>query len=302
MEDHKLKIFCAVAETGSFSKASKIVNLTQPAVSLQIQALEELYETAIFDRSGKNITLTPAGKLLYKYAKDILSLYSSAEREINATIGLSKGSLSVGASSTIGNYLLPTVIIAFRKKYPKIDVNLVVSNTKGIVEFLNAGRIDIGLVEGEVSKQSLEIERLLDDELVLIMPPDHPWVKRKNISVSELLTQPVIMREEGSGTRQMIEKHLINNKISLSNLKISLVLGSTEAIKTAVEQGMGVSILSRWAVKKEVQFGTIKVNSFKDIQLMRNFSIIFPKRGSLSNTATEFLEFLKIFPFQNINI
>ncbi|MEK6681793.1 MAG: LysR substrate-binding domain-containing protein [Nitrospirota bacterium] len=231
-----------------------------------------------------------------------MSLYSSAEREINATIGLSKGSLSVGASSTIGNYLLPTVIIAFRKKYPKIDVNLVVSNTKGIVEFLNAGRIDIGLVEGEVSKQSLEIERLLDDELVLIMPPDHPWVKRKNISVSELLTQPVIMREEGSGTRQMIEKHLINNKISLSNLKISLVLGSTEAIKTAVEQGMGVSILSRWAVKKEVQFGTIKVNSFKDIQLMRNLSIIFPKRGSLSNTATEFLEFLKIFPFQNINI
>lgn len=300
MEDHKLKIFCAVAETGSFSKASKIVNLTQPAVSLQIQALEELYETALFDRTGKNITLTPAGKLLYKYSKDILNLYSSAEREINATIGLSKGNLSVGASSTIGNYLLPTIIIAFRKKYPKIDVNLVVSNTKGIVEFLNAGRIDLGLVEGEVSKQSLEIERLLDDELVLIMPPDHPWVKRKNISVSELLTQPLIMREEGSGTRQMIEKHFINNKISLSDLKISLVLGSTEAIKTAVEQGMGVSILSRWTVKKEVRFGTIKINNFRDIQLMRSFSIIFHKRGALSNTATEFFEFLKIFPFQNI--
>ncbi|MBI5181643.1 MAG: LysR family transcriptional regulator [Nitrospirae bacterium] len=300
MQDHKLKVFRAVAETGSFSKASKLVNLTQPAVSLQIQALEELYEAALFERTGKIITLTPAGKLLYKYAQDILNLYSTVEKEINNLTGLSKGNLQVGASSTIGNYLLPTVIIAFRKKYPKIDVNLLVSNTKGIVEMLNSGNIDIGLVEGDVSRQSLEIEKLLDDELVLIMSPDHPWVKRKNISISELVTQPVIMREDGSGTRQMIEKHLINNKISLSDLKISLVLGSTEAIKTAVEHGMGVSILSNWTVKKEAQFGTIKTNSFKDLQLTRSFTIIFHKRGSLSSTAKEFLEFLRIFPFQNI--
>lgn len=300
MQDYKLKVFCAVAETGSFSKASKLVNLTQPAVSLQIQALEELYEAALFERTGKIITLTSAGKLLYKYAQDILNLYSTVEKEINNLTGLSKGNLQVGASSTIGNYLLPTVIIAFRKKYPKIDVNLLVSNTKGIVEMLNSGNVDIGLVEGDVSRQSLEIEKLLDDELVLIMSPDHPWVKRKNISISELITQPVIMREDGSGTRQMIEKHLINNKISLSDLKISLVLGSTEAIKTAVEHGMGVSILSNWTVKKEAQFGTIKTNSFKDLQLTRSFSIIFHKRGSLSSTAKEFLEFLRIFPFQNI--
>ena len=300
MHDHKLKVFCAVADTGSFSKASKMVNLTQPAVSLQIQALEESYETALFERSGKNITLTPAGKLLYQYAKDILNLYSSVEKEINNLTGLSKGSLQIGASSTIGNYLLPTVIIAFKKKYPKIDVNLFVSNTKGIIELLNAGRIDIGLVEGDVPKQSLDVEKLLEDELVLIMPPDHLWVKRKNISVSELLTQPVILREDGSGTRQMIEKHLMANKISPNNLRMSLVLGSTEAIKSAVEHGMGVSILSNWTVKKEVQFGTIKTNTFRDIRFIRNFNIVFHKRGALINTAKDFFDFLKIFPFQNI--
>jgi len=300
MHDHKLKVFCAVADTGSFSKASKMVNLTQPAVSLQIQALEESYETALFERSGKNITLTPAGKLLYQYAKDILNLYTTVEKEINNLTGLSKGSLQIGASSTIGNYLLPTVIIAFKKKYPKIDVNLFVSNTKGIIELLNAGRIDIGLVEGDVPKQSLDVEKLLEDELVLIMPPDHLWVKRKNISVSELLSQSVIMREDGSGTRQMIEKHLIANKISPNNLRMSLVLGSTEAIKSAVEHGMGVSILSNWTVKKEVQFGTIKTNTFRDIRFIRNFNIVFHKRGALINTAKDFFDFLKIFPFQNI--
>ena len=300
MHDHKLKVFCAVAETGSFSKASKMVNLTQPAVSLQIQALEESYETALFERSGKNITLTAAGKLLYQYAKDILNLYTTVEKEINNLTGLSKGSLQVGASSTIGNYLLPTVIIAFKKKYPKIDVNLFVSNTKGIIELLNTGRIDIGLVEGDVPKQSLDVEKLLEDELVLIMPPDHLWVKRKNISVSELLSQPVIMREDGSGTRQMIEKHLLQNKISPSNLRMSLVLGSTEAIKSAVEHGMGVSILSHWTVRKEVQFGTIKTNTFRDIRFTRNFNIVFHKRGTLTNTAKDFFDFLKIFPFQNI--
>ena len=300
MHDHKLKVFCAVADTGSFSKASKMVNLTQPAVSLQIQALEESYETALFERSGKNITLTPAGKLLYQYGKDILNLYTTVEKEINNLTGLSKGSLQIGASSTIGNYLLPTVIIAFKKKYPKIDVNLFVSNTKGIIELLNAGRIDIGLVEGDVPKQGIEVEKLLEDELVLIMHPDHLWVKRKNISVSELLTQPVILREDGSGTRQMIEKHLMANKISPNNLRMSLILGSTEAIKSAVEHGMGVSILSNWTVKKEVQFGTIKTNTFRDIRFIRNFNIVFHKRGALINTAKDFFDFLKIFPFQNI--
>src|SRR5512135_1042537 len=222
MEDHKLKVFCTVAETRSFSKTSEIIHLTQPAVSLQVQALEELYETKLFDRSGGSVTLTPAGELLYKYAKEILSLYASARRDINAMIGLVKGNLSIGASSTIGNYLLPSVIVSFRKNHPRIWTNIIVGNTRFVVEKLLAGEIDLGLVEGDVTKHNLVVEMLLPDELVIIMRPDHEWARRKNISVSDLTKEPLIMREKGSGTRQMIEKRLEENQIPLESLKVSL--------------------------------------------------------------------------------
>src|SRR5271169_3019420 len=137
MEDHKLKVFCTVADTKSFSKASEIIHLTQPAVSLQIQALEELYETRLFDRSSSTVSLTPAGEILYKYSKEILALYSAAEKNIGELTGLVKGSISVGASTTIGNHLLPTVIADFRRTHPKIKIHLSVGNTKRIVELLN---------------------------------------------------------------------------------------------------------------------------------------------------------------------
>jgi len=295
MDDHKLRVFCTVAETKSFSKTSEIIHLTQPAVSLQIQALEEIYETKLFDRSGGNVTLTQAGELLYRYAKDILSLYASARRDMNAMMGLVKGNLAIGASSTIGNYLLPSVIVSFRKAHPRIKTNLIIGNTKHVLERLQSGEIDIGLVEGEVSKGSLVIEKLIPDELVVIMSPDHDWAGRKKISVSELAKEPLVMREEGSGTRQMIEKTLKDNKIDVSSLSVSLYLGSTEAIKTAVEDGLGVSIISAWAVRKEIQAGTLVASHFKDARFLRHFSLIKRKKGFTSHTLEEFLSFLKIY-------
>lgn len=300
MDDHKLKVFCTVAETKSFSKASEIIHLTQPAVSLQIQALEEIYGARLFDRSNNTVVLTRAGNLLYKYAREILALYSSVEKEIGEITGLVKGSLSLGASTTIANYLLPPVISAFRKKYPKIKVNLQVGNTKAVVDFLNSGTIDIGLVEGEIQRQKIVVEKLLVDELVLIMAPVHPWADRRDISISELTQEPFIIREEGSGTRQMIEKNLAKQGLSLQDLMISLVLGSTEAIKSAVEDGMGVSIISAWAAKKEAKFGTLKISTFKDIRFLRNFSLIYPKGYIKSHVVEQFLEFLRIYPFEEV--
>jgi DNA-binding transcriptional LysR family regulator len=295
MDDHKLRVFCTVAETKSFSKASEIIHLTQPAVSLQVQALEEIYETKLFDRSGGSVTLTPAGELLYNYAKEILGLYASARKDINAMVGLVKGNLSVGASSTIGNYLLPSAIVSFRRSHPRIKTNLLIGNTKLVIEKLLAGEVDVGLVEGEVSKHNLVVEKLIPDMLVVIMSPDHDWAKRKSISVSELVKEPVIMREEGSGTRQMIEKCLKDNKVDTAELPVSLVLGSTEAIKTAVEDGLGVSILSAWAVRKEIQAGTLVASHFKDARFQRHFSLVKRKKGFSSHTLEEFLEFLKIY-------
>lgn len=299
MEDHKLRVFCAVAETKSFSKASELIHLTQPAVSLQIQAMEELYETRLFDRSGNSINLTPAGEILYKRAKEILALYAEAQHNISEITGAIKGSLSIGASSTIGNYLLPHIIAAFKRKVPQVNISLVVNNTKVITERLNAGEIDIALVEGDVSKQRFSVETLLSDELVVIMSPAHPWADRRNVPAIELTKEPIIMREEGSGTRQIILKHLEEHGIKLDQLKIALVMGSTEAIKGAVEEGLGVSIVSGWAARKNLKQGLIKTITFKDLKFHRNFSIISPKRNYSTHTAKEFLNFLRVYPIKS---
>ncbi len=300
MDDHKLRVFCTVAETKSFSKASEIIHLTQPAVSLQIQALEELYETKLFDRSSSTVTLTPAGEVLYKYAKHILSLYSSAEKEIGELTGLVKGSVSIGASTTIGNYMLPQVIPDFRKTRQKIKINLRVGNTKRVVELLNAGNIDFGLVEGEISRQKISAEKLIDDELCLAVPPQHPWAKKKEISIFDITKEPFILREEGSGTRQVIEKYFEKHGISIQNMKITLILGSTESIKHAVERGMGVSIFSRWAALSEVKFGTLKLLSFKEEKMMRQFSLITTKYSVLSHPADDFMSYLKTYKYDKI--
>ncbi len=300
MEDHKLKVFCTVAETKSFSKTSEIIHLTQPAVSLQIQALEEIYETKLFDRSSSTVSLTPAGEVLYKYAKEILTLYSSAEKVIGEITGLVKGSISIGASSTIGNYLLPGVITDFKKTHLKIKLHLLVGNTKRIVELLNSGSIDLGLVEGEVSRQKMIVEKLIPDELLLIVPSYHPWSKKKEISISELTKEPFIFREGGSGTRQMIEKFLSRHGISPQDMRISMVLGSTEAIKAAVENGLGVSIISRWAARKELRYGSLYFLRIKEEKVLREFSLIFSKNSVSSHAVDEFLTYLKSYPFDKL--
>jgi len=300
MEDHKLKVFCTVADTKSFSKASEIIHLTQPAVSLQIQALEELYETKLFDRSSSTVALTPAGEILYKYSKEILALYSAAEKNIGELTGLVKGSISVGASTTIGNHLLPAVIADFRKTHPKIKIHLSVGNTKRIVEFLNSGNIDIGLVEGDVARQKLIVEKLISDELVVIVPPLHPWAKKKEISIYDVTKEPFVLREEGSGTRQILEKYLNKHGISTHDMKASMMLGSTEAIKEAVESGIGISIVSRWAARKENKYGSLKLVSLKEEKFFRDFSLIFHKNAIASHAVDEFLTYLKSYPFEKL--
>ncbi len=300
MEDHKLKVFCTVAETKSFSKTSEIIHLTQPAVSLQIQALEEIYETKLFDRSSSSINLTPSGEILYKYAKDILSLYAEAGKEIGKITGLIKGSITIGASTTIGNYVLPTVISDFKKTHPKIKINVFIGNTRRIVDFLNSGVVDLGLVEGETSKHKIKTEPIIQDELLFIVPPLHHWAKKKVVSILEITKEPFILREDGSGTRQMIEKYLLSHGINTGDMSIALVLGSTESIKQAVENGTGVSIVSKWAARKEVKYGSLKLITPKEEKMLRNFSLIMQKNAVLSHAVDEFLAYLKAYPYDNL--
>ena len=300
MDDHKLRVFCIVAETKSFSRASEIIRLTQPAVSLQIQALEEMYGTKLFNRSGCVITLTQAGEMLYKYAKEISSLYSSAEKEIGGVTGLVKGIISVGASSTIGNYVLPSVIADFKRKFPKVGIHLHVGNSKNVIDFINSGSVDVGLVEGDVNKQKLIVEKLISDEMVFIMSPYHALSKKASVSIMELSKEPLIFREEGSGTRQAIEKYLAKHGISQQNLRISLIMGSTESIKTAVEEGLGTSILSKWAVRKELRYGSLKTATFKEDKFVRDFALVFKKSKEPSHTIEQFTGFLRRYPFNKL--
>lgn len=300
MEDHKLRVFCTVAETRSFSKASEIIHLTQPAVSLQIQALEETYETKLFDRSSSTVTLTPSGEILYRYAKEILTLYAQADKDIGEITGLVKGSISVGASTTIGNYLLSSVISDFKSKNPKIKIHLLVGNTRRVVELLNAGNLDLGLVEGEVTKYKIISERLISDEMCLVVPAAHPWAKKKDISMLDIIKEPFIFREEGSGTRQVIESYLNKRGIAVQNMNITTVLGSTEAIKDAVENGIGIAIMSKWAVRRESRYGSLKTVKFKEGRLLRDFCLVFNKNTVTSYAVDEFLGFLRKYPYAKL--
>ncbi|MCX8026986.1 MAG: selenium metabolism-associated LysR family transcriptional regulator [Thermodesulfovibrionales bacterium] len=300
LEDHKLKVFCTVAETKSFSKTSEIIHLTQPAVSLQVQALEETYESKLFDRTSNSITLTPSGEILYKYAKEILRLYAEAEKEIGKVTGLIRGCVMVGGSTTIGNYVLPNVIVAFKDKHPKIKVNLLIANTRRVEDLVSVGAIDFGLVEGIPSRQKITIEKLIEDELIVIVPPHHPWAKKKNISVAELTKEPFIIREEGSGTRHFVENFLKEQGIQLSDLKVVMSLGGIESIKLAVETGSGVSIISKWAARKEIKYGTLKGLYLKEAPMRRNFSLILPKNAIINHAVDEFLTFLKSYNYDEL--
>jgi DNA-binding transcriptional LysR family regulator len=195
---------------------------------------------------------------------------------------------------------LPAVIIDFKKNHPKIKINVLVGNTRRILDHLNSSVIDFGLVEGETSKSKIKVVPFITDEMAFIIPPVHPWAKKKSISVLDIIKEPFIMREEGSGTRQMIEKYLAGHGITIGDLSISLVLGSTEAIKDAVEGGMGISIVSRWAAKKELKYGSLKLITLKEEKMIRNFSLIMPNNAVVPHAAAEFLSFLKSYPYEDL--
>ncbi|KJR42614.1 transcriptional regulator, LysR family [Candidatus Magnetoovum chiemensis] len=306
MEDYKLKVFCTVAEVKSFSKASEIIHLTQPAVSAQIQVLEDFYGTKLFDRTTNNVSLTPTGEILYKYAKDILSLYADAEKNICRLTGLLKGSIRLGASAMVGNYLLPELVFEFLKNNSsKMKVNLRVGNTKKISDLLNSSNIDIGIVEGEIKSQKIVVEKLYDDELVIISSKDNPISKLAEVGLENLMNTPFIVREDDSGTRQVLEKLFSKYGSCLQNLKINLMFESIEAIKEAVIKDFGIALESKLAIRKEIQKGSIKAIKIKGEKITRPLSVIYRKKGICSHIIEEFICFIKNYNFNilenNIN-
>jgi len=294
MADRRLQVFHAVARLLSFTKAAEALHMTQPAVTFQIRQLEEHFNTRLFDRTHNRISLTDAGSKVYEYADRIFELYGEMENAVREMTGEISGALTIGASTTIAEYMLPTLLGDFKKKYPEVTIHLKVSNSEGIVSMVENNAIDLGVVESPVGNKNLVVETCKRDQLVAIVPPGHPLQDAGAIKLSELLEFPFICREEGSGTREVINDYLNHLADCSSVLKITMELGSPEAVKGAVEAGMGVSVVSRATIQKELRLGTL-VELNLNPPLDRPFSFVHQKQKFRLRVMEELLEFARTY-------
>ncbi len=292
MADRRLQVFHTVSKLLSFTKAAEKLHMTQPAVTFQVRQLEEYFNTRLFDRTHNRISLTEAGECVYRYAEQIFTLYNEMECEVSAMTGDISGVLAIGASTTIAEYMLPSLLGDFKKKYPDVNIHLKVSNSDGIVQMVENNTIDLGVVESSVANKNLVVEPCRNDQLVVIMPPAHPLSSHKVVKLVELLDTPFICREEGSGTREVIAEYLGRQKSCSNNLRISMELGSPEAVKSAVEAGMGISVVSLATVQKELKLGVLAAVPL-DPPLERPFSFVYQKHKFRANAIEELLEFAR---------
>lgn len=253
----QLRIFVAVAEREHVTRAARDLNLTQSATSAAVAALEARYETKLFDRIGRRISLTHAGRTFLAEAKAVLARAAEAEALLGDLAGLKRGSLSLAASQTVANYWLPRFIHRFRSAYSGVAVSLAIGNTETVTGLIHAGEIDLGFIEGEIEEPTLTVTPVADDELVLVVPPGHPWAARRPDAERDLKRAPWILRERGSGTRAMFETTLPGLGLAVDDLDLAQELPTNEAVRAAVEAGAGVTVLSRLVVESALVAGTL---------------------------------------------
>lgn len=291
MENFRLKVFRVVAHHLNFSRAAEELLLTQPAVTQQIKALEDDYGAPLFDRTGGHIALTAAGKALLPYAEQIRSISDEARAAVAGASGKLGGQLALGASQTIAQYLLPNFIAAFLRENPRVSITAVSGNTDAILESLMAHRIHLAMVEGPPQRKDVHLEHFMDDEMVLVVPACHEWADRE-IQLPDLTKAPLLVREFGSGSRRAVENALTEAGVKKRDLKISMELDSTEGLLSAVEAGLGVAFVSRWAVRGQLSLGTVKLSRVRGLQLSRKFSIVYPSGPEPSGNTGAFRLFL----------
>lgn len=290
---HQLHIFYTVADKGSFSMAAQALHMTQPAVTMQVQSLEEYFGTKLFQRSTKKIDLTEAGRTLLPFAKQSIDLIQNTDIAMSKFTHMLEGRLQLGASLTIGEYILPRLLGPFSKEYPSISVSLKVMNTTQILEEIFNHQLTFGLVEAPIHHPEVRTEIVLNDELKLIVPADHPLALRDEVTLDDVLLYPLILREQGSGTRQVMEEELRRVGCGPERMRIVMELGSTGAIKSAVEAGLGLTLLSPTAVRHETALGIFKIKSIQGLTFTRHFYSIYLKAALLPISAVTFLTFLR---------
>lgn len=290
MADRRLQVFHTVAKVMSFTKAAETLHMTQPAVTFQVKQLEDFFNTRLFDRTHNKITLTEAGKLVYDYADQILEHYEKMNSEVRELTGEVSGSLVIGASTTIAEYMLPSLLGAFKKQFQDVSIRLQVGNTDAIVSMVENNMIDLGLVEAPVHNKNLEVDVCRLDEMQLICPLDHPLAKRDKVAIADLKKYAYISREEGSGSRSVIDNYIREQGFSYSDLNVVMELGSPESVKMAVESDVGIAIVSRTTLIKELKLGTLRAIPL-DPPIIRPFSHVRQKHKFRHRAVGELLEF-----------
>jgi len=293
MNLNQLRVFTAVYREGSLTRAAQTLEISQPAVSKQLSDLEADLGAPLFDRLPRGVRVTQAGEVLQEHAQRILASERAAEAQIAELSGLGRGELSVGASTTIGSYLIPSLFGAFKRAHPALALSLEIANTAVIQAAVLDGRLDLGLTEGFVSSDALDVEVVASDEMVVIAAPGHPLLARTDVTARELTSQAVMMRERGSGTRDVIEAALRRRSIELEP---SLSLGSTEALKNAVASGLGLAIVSRLSVQLELAVGRLSEVAVTDLQIHRSLHLLRLRHKGLNPAMAAFVELLREVP------
>ena len=293
MDLWQLNIFCKVIELKSFSKAAKAIHLSQPTISSHIKDLEAHFDCRLIDRLSKEATPTKAGELLYGYAKRMLALRDETETALAEYNGKVRGRLVIGGSTIPGTYLIPQLIGDFKKEYPQVIVSLVIGDTDHIIESILNGSLELGIVGAKAETQKIIQKKFIEDEMRLIVPADHRWAGKKRVSLKQLVSEPFILRERGSGTLKSLQQSLIGLGNSIESLKVIAELGSTQAICQGIKSGAGVSIISTLAVAEDLQAGKFSALEVEGLDLKRNFYLTQHRYRSPSPLSAAFVKFLE---------
>lgn len=295
-----LDTFSVAAERCNFTEAAKTLGLTQASVSQRIQALELRLGKSLFDRKSGRVMLTQAGHKLYAYAQQILSLYREASAAVSSLESPLAGDLFIAGSSIPGEHLLPNLLVAFSRKYPKVKVHATVSDSMVAIEQVERGDVSLGFVGRRAKNPNLEFSFLASDRIILAVPARHPLSMKKCVSVAQFANHPLIVRESGSGLRHWFENSLDRAGHSLADLRVILELGSNEAIKAAVVNGHGIAVLSKRAVQRELESGELLALDIKGVQCVRELFVVHDRRRVTPLPARLFLSFLEANPLSEL--
>lgn len=298
MNFHRLKIFYAVVQRKSISAAASDLHLTQPAVSLQIKALEKDVGLPLLERGGPKLRLTQAGEALYRCAVSILHAKDEAERSIAELSAATKGKLILGANTTGGMYLLPRIVREFKGLYPETEVIFQIESTEWIYEKILQNAVDMGVVGGPTEDRRFGVEQICLDHVALIVSPAHPFARAGKIALNDLKNQPCILPLQGSRTRQLVERKLKEAGVTL---RVTMQLQGTEAVKKAVEANLGMAFVSQFAVERECSLGDLKTLAVEGLDLTRHMELIYRKQKYFSPVAQRFREFVHSYAQQHLS-